>query len=71
MDKEIYAKALKEYARSKNKNILKLIKYAKKMNIEEEVVQLMEVLLQLNSDKLNDIIKKKSKGNNNLAHHFH
>lgn len=45
MDKEIYAKALKEYARSKNKNILKLIKYAKKMNIEEEVVQLMEVLL--------------------------
>lgn len=25
----------------------------------------------MNSDKLNDIIKKKSKGNNNLAHHFH
>ena len=45
MDKEIYAKALKEYAKSKDKNILKLIKYAKKMNIEEEVVQLMEVLL--------------------------
>lgn len=25
----------------------------------------------MNSDKLNDIIKKKSKGNNNLAHHLH
>ena len=25
----------------------------------------------MNSDKLNDIINKKSKGNNNLAHHFH
>ncbi len=45
MDKEIYAKALKEYARSKNKNILKLVKYAKKLDIEKEVVELMEVLL--------------------------
>ena len=25
----------------------------------------------MNSDKLNDIIKKKSKGNNNLSHHLH
>lgn len=25
----------------------------------------------MNSDKLNDIIRKKSKGNNNLAHHLH
>ena len=25
----------------------------------------------MNSDKLNDVIKKKSKGNNNLAHHLH
>ena len=45
MDKEIYSKALKEYARNKDKNILKLIKYAKKLDIEEEVVELMEVLL--------------------------
>lgn len=45
MDKEIYSKALKEYASNKNKNILKLIKYAKKLNIENEVVELMEVLL--------------------------
>ena len=34
-------------------------------------VHLMEVLLQMNLDKLNNIIKKKSNGNNNLAHHFH
>ena len=25
----------------------------------------------MNSDRLNDIIRKKSKCNNNLAHHFH
>lgn len=45
MDKEIYSKALKQYTRNKNKNILKLVKYAKKMDIEKEVVELMEVLL--------------------------
>ena len=45
MDKELYSKALKEYANSKDKNILKLIKYAKKLNVEKEVVELMEVLL--------------------------
>ena len=45
MDKEIYLKALKEYARSKDKDILKLVKYAKKLDIEDEVVELMEVLL--------------------------
>lgn len=45
MDKETYSKALKEYARSKSKDILKLVKYAKKLGIEDEVVELMEVLL--------------------------
>lgn len=45
MDKEIYSKALKEYSRNKDKNILKLVKYAKKLDIEEEVVELMEILL--------------------------
>ena len=45
MDKEIYSKALKEYARNKNKDILKLVKYAKKLDIEDEVVELMEVIL--------------------------
>ena len=45
MDKEIYSKALKEYARNKDKNLLKLVKYAKQLGIENEVVELMEVLL--------------------------
>jgi hypothetical protein len=45
MDKEIYSKALKEYARRKDKDLLKLIKYAKKLNIEDDVVELMEILL--------------------------
>ena len=45
MDKEIYSRGLKEYARNKDKNILKLVKYAKELDIEEEVVELMEVLL--------------------------
>lgn len=45
MDKEIYSKALKEYARRKDKDLLKLAKYAKKLNIEKELVDVMEVLL--------------------------
>lgn len=45
VDKEIYSKALKHYAKSKDKDILKLIKYAKKLGIEEEVVEIMEILL--------------------------
>ena len=45
MDKEIYSRGIKEYARNKNKDIFKLVKYAKKLNIEDEVVHLMEVLL--------------------------
>ncbi len=45
MDKEIYSKALKTYTTSKDKDILKLVKYAKKLDIEEEVVEIMEVLL--------------------------
>ncbi len=45
VDKEIYSKALKEYAKNKNKNVLKLVKYAKKLDIEDKVVELMEVLL--------------------------
>ena len=45
MDKEIYTKALKWYAERKNKNILKLAKYSKKLNIEEEVVEIMQVIL--------------------------
>lgn len=45
IDKEIYSKALKSYAKSEKKDILKLIKYAQKMNIEDTVVELMEVIL--------------------------
>ena len=45
IDKEIYSKALKEYASNKDKEILKLMKYAKKLGIEDEVIELMEVLL--------------------------
>lgn len=45
MDKEIYSNALKEYAKNKKKDILKLVKYARKLGIEDEVVELMEVLL--------------------------
>lgn len=45
IDKEIYAKALKEYAKSKNKNIFKLVKYARILGVEKEVIEVMEVLL--------------------------
>ena len=45
MDKEVFSKALKQYAISKDKNILNLVKYAKILDIEDEVVELMEVLL--------------------------
>lgn len=45
MDSEIFSKALKEYAKRKNKNLKLLMKYARKMNIEEKVSDYMEVLL--------------------------
>lgn len=45
IDSEIFSKALKNYARSKNKNLNKLMKYAKTMNIEKKVSEYMEVLL--------------------------
>ena len=45
MDSEIFAKALKDYAKSKNKNLSKLAKYAKIMKIEKKVNEYMEVLL--------------------------
>ena len=45
MDAEIFSKALKEYAKSKNKNLSKLTKYAKSLNIEKKVSEYMEVLL--------------------------
>lgn len=45
MDKEIYSKALKWYAERKDKDLLKLAKYSKKLNIEKEVVEIMQVIL--------------------------
>ena len=45
MDAEIFSKALKDYAKSKNKNLSKLTKYASAMNIEKKVSEYMEVLL--------------------------
>lgn len=45
IDKEIYIKALKKYKMSKDKDLLKLIKYAQKLNIEGEVIETMEGLL--------------------------
>lgn len=44
MDAEIFSKALKEYAKSNNKNLSKLRKYARKMNIEKKVNEYMEDL---------------------------
>lgn len=45
IDKEIFSTALKEYAKSKKKDLRKLAKYAKIMNIEKKVNEYMEVLL--------------------------
>ena len=45
MDKEVYSKALKEYARNKDKDIFKLVKYAKKLDVEKEVIEIMQVIL--------------------------
>ena len=45
MDKEIFAVALQRYAKSNNKDLLKLMKYAKKLKIDKLVIQYMEVLL--------------------------
>lgn len=45
IDAEIFSKALKDYTKSKNKNLSKLTKYARAMNIEKKVSEYMEVLL--------------------------
>lgn len=45
IDTEIFSRALKEYVKSKNKNLNKLSKYAKIMKIEKKVSEYMEVLL--------------------------
>ena len=45
MDKEIYTKALKWYAEKKDKDMLKLAKYSKKLHIEKEGAEIMQVIL--------------------------
>lgn len=45
MDKEIFTKALKWYAERKDKDLLKLMKYAKKLNVDKKVLEYMQVLL--------------------------
>ena len=42
---EIYVKALNNYAKSKDKNINKLVEYARIMKIESKVLNQMEVIL--------------------------
>ena len=45
MDMEIFSKAIKNYIKSKDKNLNKLMKYAKKLKVENKVKQYMEVIL--------------------------
>ena len=45
MDVETYAKAIRNYAGSSEKNIPQLIAYAKAMGIERKVLKVMEVLV--------------------------
>ena len=39
MDKEIFTTALKRYSKLKEKDLLKLMKYAKKLNIDKKVIE--------------------------------
>lgn len=45
MDKEIFTKALKWYAERKDKDLVKLMKYAKKLKVDKKVLEYMQVLL--------------------------
>lgn len=45
VDPEIFSKAMKQYISSKDKNIANLFIYAKKLNIENEVRNYIEVML--------------------------
>lgn len=45
IDPEVFSKALKEYANSKNKNLLNLTKYSKLLNIDNKVNEYMRILL--------------------------
>lgn len=45
MDIEIFTKALQKYSRSKIKDLNKLMRYAKKLNVDKKVREYMEVLI--------------------------
>ena len=45
MDIEIFTKSLKKYANSSQKDLNKLMRYARKLNVEKKVREYMEVLL--------------------------
>ena len=45
MDMEIFSKAIKTYMKSSDKNLKKLIKYAKELKIESKIREYMEVIL--------------------------
>ena len=44
-DPQMFVYAIKEYAKSANKNLSRLMKYAKEFGVEAELRQCMEVLL--------------------------
>lgn len=45
MDIEVFTKALQRYSKLKNKDLNKLMRYAKKLNVDKKVRDYMEVLL--------------------------
>lgn len=45
MDMEIFSKAIKNYIKSNDKNLNKLMKYAKELKIEKKMKEYMEVIL--------------------------
>lgn len=45
MDIEVFTKALQRYSKLKNKDLNKLMRYAKKLNVDKKVREYMEVLL--------------------------
>ena len=45
MDIEIFTKALQKYSKSKTKDLNKLMRYAKKLNVDKKVREYMEVLI--------------------------
>ena len=44
-DPAVFRQAIQSYARSKNKNLVRLSEYSKAMNIESRVREVMEVAL--------------------------